>query len=160
MARVSSPPTLLRDVISDERFKKAIGAAGGIERWGEKGFLDAVHAGLGCEADDGPLRRQVRDKLRHVKNAAAETPEAKQERLLRARERKATVKEEEKKRLRASRSEEEVRLDEEREEREAAASATPFQSDVTSNARSKKAAKSRDVATSSVKCAIGVVTRV
>ena len=40
-----------------ERFKKAISAAGGIGQHGEKGFLDAVLAGLGFEGADGPLRR-------------------------------------------------------------------------------------------------------
>ena len=108
--------TFLWDVTSNERFKKVVSAAGGIGQHGEKGFLDAVRAGLGYKGDDGPLRRQVQEKLRHAKNAAAETetPEAKQERNLMKYAQKATVVE--KKRLRASGGEEEVKQDEEREE--------------------------------------------
>ena len=104
------------DVTSIERFKKAVSAAGGIGQHGEKGFLDAVLAGLGYEGDDGPSRRQVQEKLRRVKNAAAETPEAAEERRSVDAERAVVARR--RKRLRALRSEEEVKLDEAREESE------------------------------------------
>ena len=57
MPSASSASTFTWDVTWNERLKKAISAAGGIGQHGEKGFLDAVLAGLGFEGADGPLRR-------------------------------------------------------------------------------------------------------
>ena len=59
MTRGLPPATFLWDVASNERFERALSAEGGIGQHGEKGFLDAVLAGLGYEGDDGPSREAV-----------------------------------------------------------------------------------------------------
>ena len=93
MSGVSSASTFRWDATSNERLEKALTAAGGIERWGLQGFTEEVIAELGYEGDDGPRRTQVQSKLKRMKDTAAETPEAKQERLELLAARKATARE-------------------------------------------------------------------
>ena len=100
------------DATTNARLKQALSDAGGIERYGDKGFLDVIHAELGGN-EGGPLRKNLSEKLVRMKHIATENTEEKEERRKNDAERQA--KKYERDRIRAIASGEVARQEAEKE---------------------------------------------